>query len=107
LFLNFTSNLCPQKSKTTKKEPSTSKEKIAAIKVNGVNILNRKNLDSKTIVERIKKRRENHNYVERRRRDCINHTIDQLSQVVPHTLSSGQRLNKHHVLKAALNHILV
>jgi hypothetical protein len=70
-------------------------------------------LDSKTVVERIQKRRENHNHVERRRRDCINDTIYKLSQVIPYanaTTSSTvgqQKLNKHNVLKSALDHILV
>lgn len=128
LFLNFTSN--PSKHKETRAKPKTTTAKKtsttssvapstspasssatikASVKVSGVNILNRKNLDSKTIVDRIQKRRENHNDLERRRRNCINHTISELSRVVPSQRASGQqqKLNKHSVLKSALDHILV
>ncbi|CAO0798782.1 unnamed protein product [Mucor circinelloides] len=127
LFLNFTSN--PSKHKETRARLKTASAKKtsttssvasstspaspsatikASVKVNGVNILNRKNLDSKTIVDRIQKRRENHNDLERRRRNCINHTISELSRVIPSQRASGQqqKLNKHSVLKSALDHIL-
>lgn len=133
LFLNFTSN--PSNTKKVKEKyitikktstspsllPATTTTKAtakatakatgtataaAAVKVNGVNILNRKNVDSKTVVDRIQKRRENHNHVERRRRNCINHTITELSRVVP-LQEARQKLNKHNVLKSALDHILV
>ncbi|KAG0319420.1 hypothetical protein BGZ99_005114 [Dissophora globulifera] len=43
-----------------------------AYDVGGVNILNKKPVDSKTALDKIKRRRETHNRVERRRRDCIN-----------------------------------
>lgn len=43
-----------------------------AYDVGGVNILNKKPIDSKTALDKIKRRRETHNRVERRRRDCIN-----------------------------------
>ncbi|KAF7731564.1 hypothetical protein EC973_009328 [Apophysomyces ossiformis] len=98
LFLNFTSDLSPQKGK---KRP----KKQTAYRVNGVNILNRKELDSKTAIERLKKRRENHNHVERRRRDIINNTILELSHVVPNALQPGQKPNKGNILKLALDHI--
>lgn len=125
LFLNFTSN--PSNTKKAKEKYTTIKKispspsllpaattaktkanakATSAVKVNGVNILNRKNVDSKTVVDRIQKRRENHNHIERRRRNCINHTITELSQVIP-LQEVGQKLNKHNVLKSALNHILV
>jgi hypothetical protein len=68
---------------------------------------NRKNLDSKTVIERIQKRRENHNHVERRRRDCINNTILEISKVVPNASLPGQKPNKGAVLQLALDHILV
>lgn len=128
LFLNFTSNpsntkkakekyitikkastspsLLPATATTKAKAKAKAKATAAAVKVNGVNILNRKNVDSKTVVDRIQKRRENHNHVERRRRNCINHTITELSRVVP-LQEAGQKLNKHNVLKSALDHILV
>ena len=66
-----------------------------------------KNVDSKTAIERIQRRRENHNHVERRRRDNINNTILELSRIVPHAVQTGQKLNKGKVLKMALDHILV
>ncbi|KAF9925442.1 hypothetical protein BGZ65_007755, partial [Modicella reniformis] len=43
-----------------------------AYDVGGINILNKKSLDSKVALDKIKRRRETHNRVERRRRDCIN-----------------------------------
>ncbi|KAG0004654.1 hypothetical protein BGZ65_012970 [Modicella reniformis] len=46
-----------------------------AYDVGGVNILNKKPIDSKTALDKIKRRRETHNRVERRRRDCINQII--------------------------------
>ncbi|CAO3618803.1 unnamed protein product [Mucor fragilis] len=118
LFLNFTSN--PSKLKEVNIKPRTASKKAsissapsvatkkASVKVSGVNILNRKNLDSKTIIDRIQKRRENHNNLERRRRSGINDTISELSRVVPSQRTSGQpqKLNKHNVLKSALDHIL-
>ncbi|GAN02731.1 hypothetical protein MAM1_0027d02177 [Mucor ambiguus] len=125
LFLNFTSNpanpkevkikpkTASKKASTTSSSPSTSSAssavtKKASVKVSGVNILNRKNLDSKTVIDRIRKRRENHNDLERRRRSSINHTISELSRVIPSQKISGlpQKLNKHNVLKSALDHIL-
>ncbi|CEG75678.1 hypothetical protein RMATCC62417_10685 [Rhizopus microsporus] len=97
LFMNLTPEI--QK----KKEP---KRLTTAYKVNGVNILNRKNLDSKTVIERIQKRRENHNYIERRRRNYMNNTIWELSKVIPNACAPGQKPNKANVLKLALEHIL-
>ncbi|KAI8880621.1 HLH-domain-containing protein [Backusella circina FSU 941] len=100
LFLNFSSDL-------TLQQPTKKKGKgQASYKVNGVNILNRKNLDSKTVIERIQKRRENHNHVERRRRDCINNTILDISKVIPNACLPGQKPNKGAILKLALDHIL-
>ncbi|KAL4213887.1 hypothetical protein AB4K20DRAFT_1888962 [Rhizopus microsporus] len=97
LFMNLTPEI--QK----KKEP---KRLTTAYKVNGVNILNRKNLDSKTVIERIQKRRENHNYIERRRRNYMNNTIWELSKVIPNACAPGQKPNKANILKLALEHIL-
>ncbi|CEI90333.1 hypothetical protein RMCBS344292_04661 [Rhizopus microsporus] len=94
-------NLTPEIQK--KKEP---KRLTTAYKVNGVNILNRKNLDSKTVIERIQKRRENHNYIERRRRNYMNNTIWELSKVIPNACAPGQKPNKANILKLALEHIL-
>ncbi|KAG2176005.1 hypothetical protein INT44_000484 [Umbelopsis vinacea] len=101
LFLNFSSNLTEQsfgKKKTKSKRQN-------AYKVNGINILNRNNLDSKTAIERIRRRRENHNYVERRRRDVINNTIMDIAAVVPNAMTSGQKPNKGNILRLALDYI--
>lgn len=101
LFLNFTSDLSPQKMNKKKTKP----KKQTAYRVNGVNILNRNNLDSKTAIERIQRRRENHNHVERRRRDNINNTIFELSSVVPNAIQPGQKPNKGNILKLSLDYI--
>ncbi|GAA5809499.1 hypothetical protein MFLAVUS_002908 [Mucor flavus] len=101
LFLNFTSDLSPQKMNKKKSKP----KKQTAYRVNGVNILNRNNLDSKTAIERIQRRRENHNHVERRRRDNINNTIFELSSVVPNAIQQGQKPNKGNILKLSLDYI--
>ncbi|KAI9252651.1 Myc-type, basic helix-loop-helix domain-containing protein [Sporodiniella umbellata] len=101
LFLNFTSDLSPQKMNKKKAKP----KRQTAYRVNGVNILNRNNLDSKTAIERIQKRRENHNHVERRRRDNINNTIYELSSVVPNAAQPGQKPNKGNILKLSLDYI--
>ncbi|KAG2176921.1 hypothetical protein INT43_007575 [Umbelopsis isabellina] len=101
LFLNFSSNLTEQ-SFGKKKQRG---KRQSAYKVNGVNILNRNNLDSKTAIERIKRRRENHNYVERRRRDVINNTIMDIAETVPNAITSGQKPNKGSILRLALDYI--
>ncbi|CAO3593823.1 unnamed protein product [Absidia cylindrospora] len=101
LFLNFTSDLSPQKTNRS----SNNRKRQTAYRVNGVNILNRNNIDSKTAIERIKKRRENHNYVERRRRDNINNTILELSQIVPNALQPDQKPNKGNILKLTLDYV--
>ncbi|RUS35601.1 hypothetical protein BC938DRAFT_470493 [Jimgerdemannia flammicorona] len=101
LFLNFTPDLSPQTA--TKKKPKAKKN--TTYKVNGVNILNRNSLDSNVAMERLKRRRENHNYVERRRRDNINHTIFEISEVVPNAFQPGQKPNKGNILRLALEHI--
>ncbi|KAI8149463.1 hypothetical protein BJV82DRAFT_504378 [Fennellomyces sp. T-0311] len=102
LFLNFTTDLSPQMPKKKTKKRQT------AYRVNGVNILNRNEVDSKTAIERIQRRRENHNHIERKRRDNINNTILQISQVVPDAgQQPGQRPNKGRVLQLALAYIQV
>jgi hypothetical protein len=67
----------------------------------------RNNLDSKTAIERIKRRRENHNYVERRRRDVINNTIMDIAETVPNAITTGQKPNKGSILRLALDYIKV
>ncbi|KAG0054928.1 hypothetical protein BGZ83_010053 [Gryganskiella cystojenkinii] len=77
-----------------------------AYDVGGVNILNKKPVDSKTALDKIKRRRETHNRVERRRRDCINQLIDELTALLPReddgSLSKCHRVN---VLRTAVAHI--
>ncbi|KAI8098908.1 uncharacterized protein BX664DRAFT_319901 [Halteromyces radiatus] len=102
LYLNFTSDLSPHTSRQRKKGSQTNK---SAYRVNGVNILNRKNLDSKTVVERIQRRKENHNHVERRRRDTINNIILELSQVVPNAMTT-RKPHKGNILKATLEYVM-
>ncbi|KAF9927613.1 hypothetical protein FBU30_003035 [Linnemannia zychae] len=74
--------------------------------VGGVNILNKKPLDSKTALDKITRRRETHNRVERRRRDCINQLIDELTELLPKddddSVSKGHRVN---ILRNVVRHI--
>ncbi|KAG0205737.1 hypothetical protein BGX28_002704 [Mortierella sp. GBA30] len=77
-----------------------------AYDVGGVNILNKKPVDSKTALDKIKRRRETHNRVERRRRDCINQLIDELTALLPK--EDGDSISKCHrvnVLRTAVAHI--
>ncbi|KAJ2453675.1 hypothetical protein EV183_002079 [Coemansia sp. RSA 2336] len=82
-----------------------SKRKSNVYKVSGVNILNRNSVDSKTALERLQRRRENHNFVERRRRDNINHTITTLSTLIPRCTEEGAKLNKGNILLMAVDYI--
>ncbi|KAJ1720789.1 hypothetical protein LPJ53_004620 [Coemansia erecta] len=100
LFLNFTAELAPF-SGSSKKQ----KKKSNVYKVSGVNILNRNSVDSKTALERLQRRRENHNFVERRRRDNINHTIMSLSTIIPYCAEEGVKLNKGSILHMAVDYI--
>ncbi|KAJ2851357.1 hypothetical protein GGI22_005275, partial [Coemansia erecta] len=99
LFLNFNAELAPFNS--TKRQ----KRKSNVYKVSGVNILNRNSVDSKTALERLQRRRENHNFVERRRRDNINHTITTLSTLIPYCTDDSVKLNKGSILHMAVDYI--
>ncbi|KAF8940144.1 hypothetical protein BGZ58_007621 [Dissophora ornata] len=83
---------------------STGKTRQSAYKINGLNILNRNSLDSRTALEMIRRRRENHNHVERRRRDTLNSTILQIAEILPNC-SSTAKLNKGTILRLALDHL--
>ncbi|KAF9105582.1 hypothetical protein BGX27_009556 [Mortierella sp. AM989] len=83
---------------------STGKTRQSAYKINGLNILNRNSLDSRTALEMIRRRRENHNHVERRRRDTLNSTILQIADILPNC-SSTAKLNKGTILRLALDHL--
>ncbi|KAJ1977632.1 hypothetical protein H4R34_003509 [Dimargaris verticillata] len=100
LFLNFTSDLAPFNSS---KRQKTRKNNV--YRVSGINILNRNSVDSKTAMERLQKRRENHNFVERRRRDNINQTITELAAAIPNSQRDGNKLHKGNVLRLAVEHI--
>ncbi|KAJ1994874.1 hypothetical protein H4R33_000108 [Dimargaris cristalligena] len=50
--------------------------------VHGVNLLNRDNLDTTTASRRLQRRREQHNRIERKRRDLINQYIAELTELV-------------------------
>jgi Helix-loop-helix DNA-binding domain len=67
----------------------------------------RSEIDSKTIMERLRKRKENHNHIERKRRDHINHTIFELAEILPQIDSKDIKANKGSILKATLQHIKV
>ncbi|KAJ2831017.1 hypothetical protein GGI24_001730 [Coemansia furcata] len=101
LFLNFTAELAPFGA--SNKKQKTKKSNV--YKVSGVNILNRNSVDSKTALERLQRRRENHNFVERRRRDNINHTITTLSSLIPYCAEEGVKLNKGSILHMAVEYI--
>ncbi|KAJ1890138.1 hypothetical protein LPJ81_005994, partial [Coemansia sp. IMI 209127] len=62
-------------------------------------------VDSKTALERLQRRRENHNFVERRRRDNINHTITTLSTLIPYCTDDSVKLNKGSILHMAVDYI--
>ncbi|KAK9760965.1 hypothetical protein K7432_014500 [Basidiobolus ranarum] len=77
--------------------------KRESYKVHGVNILNRDDIDSKTAIERLQKRRAQHNRVERRRRDMINAAIEELAEIVPN--AQQDRFARSNVLRLAIEYI--
>ncbi|KAJ2084092.1 hypothetical protein H4R24_000301 [Coemansia sp. RSA 988] len=97
LFLTFTPGL--QEVGDGKK-----KKRSNVYRVSGVNILNRNSVDSKTALERLQRRRENHNFVERRRRDNINHTIATLATLLP-ACDDSSKLNKGNILQTAVDYV--
>ncbi|KAF9196821.1 hypothetical protein BGZ49_002699 [Haplosporangium sp. Z 27] len=77
-----------------------------AYDVGGVNILNKKPVDSKTALDKIKRRRETHNRVERRRRDCINQLIEELTNLLPKEDDDSQtKCHRVNILRTAVAHI--
>ncbi|KAF9438516.1 hypothetical protein BGZ76_007324 [Entomortierella beljakovae] len=76
-----------------------------AYDVGGVNILNKKPVDSKTTLDKIKRRRETHNRVERRRRDRINQLIDELIALLPKEEMDLFKSHRADVLRATVAHI--
>ncbi|KAJ1655187.1 hypothetical protein IWQ61_005014 [Dispira simplex] len=62
--------------------------------VNGINVLNRDNLDTTTASRRLQRRREQHNRIERKRRDLINQYINELTALVVHPSLSTESPNR-------------
>ncbi|ORX75143.1 hypothetical protein K493DRAFT_236976, partial [Basidiobolus meristosporus CBS 931.73] len=73
--------------------------------VNGVNILNRDEMDSEAAINRLQKRREQHNRVERKRRDLINSAIEELSEIVPNAQEDGIKYARGNVLRLTIDYI--
>ncbi|KAF8928681.1 hypothetical protein BGZ58_009454 [Dissophora ornata] len=96
--------------KTFRFEGSISSETYKTTKtfdLAGVNILNRKPLDTRTALDKLQRRRETHNRVERKRRDCINQLIDDLTQLLPakHLEEVTSKCHRVNVLRGAVAHI--
>ncbi|KAG0063184.1 hypothetical protein BGZ89_010084 [Linnemannia elongata] len=96
--------------KTFRFEGSISSETYKTTKsfdLAGVNILNRKPLDARTALDKLQRRRETHNRVERKRRDCINQLIDDLTKLLPpkHLEEASSKCHRVNVLRGAVAHI--
>ncbi|KAG0374013.1 hypothetical protein BGX24_010956 [Mortierella sp. AD032] len=96
--------------KTFRFEGSISSESFKTTKsfdLAGVNILNRKPLDARTALDKLQRRRETHNRVERKRRDCINQLIDDLTKLLPpkHLEEASSKCHRVNVLRGAVAHI--
>ncbi|KAF9584303.1 hypothetical protein BGW38_006914 [Lunasporangiospora selenospora] len=96
--------------KTFRFEGSISSETYKTTKsfdLAGVNILNRKPLDTRTALDKLQRRRETHNRVERKRRDCINQLIDDLTRLLPpkHMEEATSKCHRVNVLRGAVAHI--
>ncbi|KAF9357896.1 hypothetical protein BGX34_009163 [Mortierella sp. NVP85] len=96
--------------KTFRFEGSISSETYKTTKsfdLAGVNILNRKPLDTRTALDKLQRRRETHNRVERKRRDCINQLVDDLTRLLPskHLEEVTSKCHRVNVLRGAVAHI--
>ncbi|KAF9537009.1 hypothetical protein EC957_009048 [Mortierella hygrophila] len=96
--------------KTFRFEGSISSETFKTTKsfdLAGVNILNRKPMDARTALDKLQRRRETHNRVERKRRDCINQLIDDLTKLLPpkHLEEASSKCHRVNVLRGAVAHI--
>ncbi|KAF9360542.1 hypothetical protein BGX26_008962 [Mortierella sp. AD094] len=96
--------------KTFRFEGSISSETYKTTKsfdLAGVNILNRKPLDTRTALDKLQRRRETHNRVERKRRDCINQLVDDLTKLLPskHLEEVTSKCHRVNVLRGAVAHI--
>ncbi|KAG0203676.1 hypothetical protein BGX28_004120 [Mortierella sp. GBA30] len=104
------SSSVPKTPKVFRFEGSISSESFKTTKsfdLAGVNILNRKPLDTKTALDKLQRRRETHNRVERKRRDCINQLIDDLTKLLPskHLDEATSKCHRVNVLRGAVSHI--
>ncbi|KAF9272055.1 hypothetical protein BGZ68_002781 [Mortierella alpina] len=104
------SSTVPKTPKVFRFEGSISSESFKTTKsfdLAGVNILNRKPLDTKTALDKLQRRRETHNRVERKRRDCINQLIDDLTKLLPpkHLEEATSKCHRVNVLRGAVSHI--
>ncbi|KAG0356080.1 hypothetical protein BGZ54_000847 [Gamsiella multidivaricata] len=100
----------PKTPKVFRFEGSISSESFKTTKsfdLAGVNILNRKPLDTKAALDKLQRRRETHNRVERKRRDCINQLIDDLTKLLPtkHLEEATSKCHRVNVLRGAVSHI--
>ncbi|KAF9125249.1 hypothetical protein BGW39_007536 [Mortierella sp. 14UC] len=105
-----TTNTISPVPKTFRFEGSISSETFKTTKsfdLAGVNILNRKPLDARTALDKLQRRRETHNRVERKRRDCINQLIDDLTKLLPpkHLEEASSKCHRVNVLRGAVAHI--
>ncbi|KAF9960430.1 hypothetical protein BGZ72_006966 [Mortierella alpina] len=96
--------------KTFRFEGSISSETYKTTKsfdLAGVNILNRKPLDTRTALDKLQRRRETHNRVERKRRDCINQLVDDLTKLLPpkRLEEASSKCHRVNVLRGAVAHI--
>ncbi|KAI8883296.1 hypothetical protein K501DRAFT_333433 [Backusella circina FSU 941] len=73
--------------------------------VHGINILNKTSVDSDTAITRIKRRRETHNRVERRRRDHLNRLMMELSELIPQSSESEKKCHRAKLLALTIDHI--
>lgn len=64
----------------------------------------RTNVETSTAIERMQRRRETHNHIERRRRDNINNIIHELSTIIPNAAEKHDKVN---VLRLSLDYIKV
>ncbi|KAJ9084650.1 hypothetical protein DSO57_1022137 [Entomophthora muscae] len=91
-----------------------TKKTAVPLKIAGVNVINRKDLESDVAIDRIQRKRERHNRVERNRRYRINQAMDQLATLIPASestsssddVSHNHSTNRSSLIHDAVNYIL-
>ncbi|KAI9183204.1 hypothetical protein H9P43_004121 [Blastocladiella emersonii ATCC 22665] len=73
--------------------------------VSGVNILNQSHTTEEEEREQQRLRRASHNVIERRRRDQINQSITDLSELLPYSIHQGAALNKANTLRMTVDFV--